>query len=275
MKVLLTNDDGPSSPLLAFAIEALGNLEGIDVLKIAIPDSEKSWQSHAMSGHGSINPREAMIEDAHVVLVDGTPADCVDWAMHNLFAHGEWPDLVISGVNCGKNTGLGFVLSSATIGACLHANVAEPPRAGLALSQDFHDLAYGAVVKRGEVSLAALAALRGRIKKQIKEVWDYLTERDDFLRHPVTWNVNFPETRANDLQIVETSIGDSRLEQCFRERGRRYEHSLARYVEDSDPCSDGAVLEQGHITVSQIDIRRLCAAEVLEKEELLALGSKK
>lgn len=265
MKVLLTNDDGPSSPLLALAIETLGDLNGIDDLKIAIPDSEQSWQSHAMSGHGSINPRETIIEDAHVVLVDGTPADCVDWAMHNLFGEGEWPDLVISGVNCGKNTGLGFVLSSATIGACLHANVAEPPRAGLALSQDFRNLAYGAAVKSGDMPLSERAALRGQVKRQIKEVWDYLTKRDDFLRHPITWNVNFPEIRDPDLQIVATSIGDSRLKQCFQERGGRFEHSLAHYIEDPDPCSDGVVLERGHISVSQIDIRRLCTVEATGK----------
>lgn len=258
MKVLLTNDDGPDSPLLAFAIETFRNLKGIDVLKIAIPDSEQSWKSHSMSGHGWINPRETTIEDAHVVLVDGTPADCVDWAMHNLFSDGEWPDLVISGVNCGKNTGLGFVLSSATIGACLHANVAEPPRPGLALSQDFHDLAFGAAVKAGNVSLKELADLKGRVERHIIEVWEYLRAKDEFLQRPVTWNVNFPETVAHDLQIVEAPIGDSRLEQCFRERGGRYEHSLARYCEDTHPRSDGAVLERGHITLSQIDIRRLC-----------------
>ncbi len=259
MKVLLTNDDGPHSPLLACAIETLGSLEGIDVLKIAIPDSEQSWQSHAMSGHGSINPRQTTIGGAPVVLVDGTPADCVDWAMHNLFVDGDWPDLVISGVNCGKNTGLGFVLSSATIGACLHANVAEPPRPGIALSQDFHDLAFGAAVKAGKASGPELADIRARVARHIREVWAYLRPKEDFLHRPLTWNVNFPEIAAEDVQIVEASIGDSRLEQCFRQRGGIFEHSLARYSEDPDPRSDGAVLERGHITVSQIDVRRLCA----------------
>lgn len=257
MKVLLTNDDGPNSPLLACALETLTELKGIDTLKIAIPDSEQSWKSHAMSGHGSINPRETKIGAAHVTLVDGTPADCVDWAMHNLFSNDEWPDLVISGVNCGKNTGLGFVLSSATIGACLHANVADPPRPGLALSQDFQDLAYGAAVKAGEVSSQKLDALQRQVAKHIKKIWAYLSADGKSLQRPVTWNVNLPEISAADLQIVETPIGDSRLEQCFREKGGRYEHSLARYNEDPNPLSDGAVLAQGHITLSQIDIRRL------------------
>ncbi|MBU1641297.1 MAG: hypothetical protein KKG53_12550 [Proteobacteria bacterium] len=258
MKVLLTNDDGPDSPLLAFAIEALCDFKEIALLKIAIPDSEQSWKSHAMSGHGSINPREAIIAGSPVVLVDGTPADCVDWAMHNLFAKGEWPDLVISGVNCGKNTGLGFVLSSATIGACLHANVAEPPRPGLALSQDFHDLAFGAAVKRGDVSAQHLITLRVQVKRHITTIWDHLRRKDAFLRRPVTWNVNFPEQEAPDLQIIEAAIGDSRLEQCFKEREGRYEHSLARYAEDVNPGTDGVALKHGHITVSQIDVRRLC-----------------
>ncbi|MDA3785718.1 MAG: 5'/3'-nucleotidase SurE [Deltaproteobacteria bacterium] len=260
MKVLLTNDDGPDSPLLAFTIETVAALPGIALLKIAIPDSEQSWKSHAMSGHGSINPRVTEIAGAQVTLVDGTPADCVDWAMHNLFAGGEWPDLVISGVNCGKNTGLGFILSSATIGACLHANVAEPPRAGLAFSQDFHDLAYGAALKAGEVSGRELAGLRVRIKSDIERVWAYLRNKEQFLRQPLTWNVNFPETTGPGAPITETSIGDSRLKQCFQERGGRFQHSLAHYIEDPSPGSDGTVLARGQISISRLDIRRLCAA---------------
>lgn len=258
MKILLTNDDGPSSPLLAFAIEALQDIPQITDLKIAIPHAEQSWKSHAMSGHGSINPRETLVNGNHVVQVDGTPADCVDWAMHNLFRDDDWPDLIISGVNCGKNTGLGFVLSSATIGACLHANVAEPPRPGLALSQDFRDLDFASAVKSGKVPLSQLGNLRSQIKKQIKEVWGYLTGKDEFLKRPITWNVNLPEEQKPDLQIVASTIGDSRLEQCFREKAGRYEHSLARYAEDPDPNSDGAVLARGHISISEIDVRRLC-----------------
>jgi 5'-nucleotidase len=259
MKVLLTNDDGPTSPLLAFAIEALGELADIKVLKIAIPDCEQSWKSHAMSGHGSINPRPTTIAGAPVVLVDGTPADCVDWAMHNLFAAGQWPDLVVAGVNCGKNTGLGFVLSSATIGACLHANVAEPPRPGLAFSQDFGDLAVAAAVKQGTLSKRQRATLREQVVANIKTSWAYLLDKEGFRQRPVTWNINFPENAAPVQRLVESVIGDSRLEQCFRKKKGRFEHSLARYAEDPDPHSDGVVLAGGHITVSEIDIRRLCA----------------
>lgn len=258
MKVLLTNDDGPTSPLLAFAIEALAGLPDIDLLKIAIPQCEQSWKSHAMSGHGSINPRPTTIAGAPVVLVDGTPADCVDWAMHNLFAAGQWPDLVVAGVNCGKNTGLGFVLSSATIGACLHANVAEPPRPGLAFSQDFADLAVAAAVKQGTLSNRQQATLRDQVVGNIKASWAHLLNKEGFLHRPVTWNINFPEHGGPAPRLVESAIGDSRLAQCFREKEGRFEHSLARYAEDPDPDSDGVALAGGHITVSEIDIRRLC-----------------
>ncbi|PLX49722.1 MAG: hypothetical protein C0613_06645 [Desulfobulbaceae bacterium] len=258
MRILLTNDDGPHSPLLAFAIEALGEIAEIDVLKIAIPDGEQSWKSHAMSGHGAINPRQTTIADTEVVLVDGTPADCVDWAMHNLFADDQWPDLVVAGVNCGKNSGLGFVLSSATIGACLHANVAEPPRPGLALSQDFHDLSRAAAVKNGRADVAELAVLRDRIKKQLRAVWDFLQRQADFPQQPLTWNVNLPAEPSPECRIRQSTIGDSRLAQCFQERQGRFEHALARYIEDPHPGCDGSVLDQGHISISRLDIRRLC-----------------
>lgn len=259
MRLLLTNDDGPHTPLLAWAITALSSLPEISELKIAIPDSEQSWKSHAMSGHGSINPRQTLIAGHDVVLVDGTPADCVDWAMHNLFVGDEWPDLVVSGVNCGKNTGLGFVLSSATIGACLHANVAEPPRTGLALSQDFSDLGFAAAVKNGEIDPQDLKDLQAQITRHIRLTWQHLlAQQPDAFHTPLTWNVNFPKQETAALQVKETRIGDSRLEQCFQAKEGRFQHSLARYREDPSPDSDGMVLAEGHISLSPIDIRRLC-----------------
>ena len=46
----------------------------------------------------------------------------------------EKPDMVVSGINMGINMGLGFVLSSGTVGACLEANIAGVP--AVALSQE-------------------------------------------------------------------------------------------------------------------------------------------
>ena len=55
----------------------------------------------------------------------GTPADCVNLGIYNLLE--SKPDIVVSGVNLGFNTGLGFLLASGTVGACFEANIAGLP----------------------------------------------------------------------------------------------------------------------------------------------------
>ncbi|EJT80616.1 TTL domain-containing protein [Gaeumannomyces tritici R3-111a-1] len=53
------------------------------------------------------------------VLVDGTPASCVQIGLHHLFAERGPVDLVLSGPNYGRNTTALFALSSGTLGGAL------------------------------------------------------------------------------------------------------------------------------------------------------------
>ena len=256
MNVLVTNDDGYRSPLLWMLVKAMARLPWVEDLQVAVPDGEQSWKSHAMSGLGAINPRRVQTDGHEVTLVDGTPADCVDWAMHNLFA--EFPDLVVSGVNCGHNSGLGFVMSSATVGACWHANLVAPPRAGVAISQHFPMEGHRRM-RLGQAGPEELAALEANVLRCLDALWAALRARPDFPSAPVTWSANFPIAPAADLRVIDAVIGDSRLAQCFQEREGRFEHALVSYIEDEDPASDGMVMRSGHISLSRIDLRVLCS----------------
>jgi len=53
------------------------------------------------------------------VLVDGTPASCVQLGLHHLFKDQGDVDLVLSGPNYGRNTTAIFALSSGTIGGAM------------------------------------------------------------------------------------------------------------------------------------------------------------
>jgi tubulin---tyrosine ligase len=53
------------------------------------------------------------------VLVDGTPASCVQLGLHHLFKDRGRVDLVLSGPNYGRNTTAIFALSSGTIGGAM------------------------------------------------------------------------------------------------------------------------------------------------------------
>ena len=141
MRALVTNDDGVHSPgLLALASAAVA--KGLEVTVVA-PSYDASGSSAAMtaaSQDGKVMV-DAVEETAgegrsgiRVFGVPGPPAFIVRAAMYGAF--GPVPDLVLSGVNRGLNTGRA-VLHSGTVGAALTA--ATYGRSGLAVSAAVDD----------------------------------------------------------------------------------------------------------------------------------------
>jgi len=118
MKILLTNDDGYNAPGILALYKTLRSCH--DVILIA-PDREKS-----AVGHG-ITLNEPMRIDTinskgndRVYAISGTPADCVKLGLSQIFT--TPPDLVISGINPGSNTGVN-VNYSGTVGAAREAAI--------------------------------------------------------------------------------------------------------------------------------------------------------
>lgn len=120
MRLLVTNDDGIHSVgihVLAAALAAAGH----DLLVIA-PASERSGTGAALGVSGAYDAMDAVqmtlpgAEDVEAWSLDGTPAMCVLAA--RLGGFGDPPDVVVSGINAGLNTGRA-VLHSGTVGAVL------------------------------------------------------------------------------------------------------------------------------------------------------------
>ena len=120
MRVLVTNDDGIEAPGLHALAAALDGA-GYQVL-VAAPDRDHSGYSAALGDVGGdphLRIAEARIPGAEHVpawSVAGPPALCVLSA--RLGGFGEAPDIVVSGINPGNNTGRA-VLHSGTVGAAL------------------------------------------------------------------------------------------------------------------------------------------------------------
>jgi 5'-nucleotidase len=139
MNVLVTNDDGVASPGLHALARALVD-DGYDVIVVA-PDREMSGSSAAI---GQVHVEEG-IDAERVVLpgLDGVPAYAVAGPpglcvlSARLGGFGDAPDLVVSGINPGANTGRA-VLHSGTVGAALTA--ANFGCRGLAVSIDVSTL---------------------------------------------------------------------------------------------------------------------------------------
>ena len=138
VRVLITNDDGIESPglhALAAAVASTGN-----VVVVAAPQVDMSGQSAAIGRlhvDRTIDVQERTFEGLDGIqchAVDGPPALCVIAA--HLGAFGDPPDVVVSGINPGPNTG-GAVLHSGTVGAALTA--ANFDLSGMAVSMGVGD----------------------------------------------------------------------------------------------------------------------------------------
>ena len=125
MKILLTNDDGIRSLRIQIAEKALLDM-GHQVMVVA-PLYEQSAKSMAMTTRGV----EYMKMDETHYAVEGTPVDCVNFALEGLK---ETPDLVVSGINNGFNLGIDIYYSG-TVGAAFQAQYLGYP--SIAFSADY------------------------------------------------------------------------------------------------------------------------------------------
>ncbi|HKI73954.1 MAG TPA: 5'/3'-nucleotidase SurE [Pseudomonadales bacterium] len=137
MRILVTNDDGIDSPgihELARTIESAGH----EVVVVA-PDHDASGTATALGRISSELPVKVSQEriagfKGEAYAIAGPPALCVI-ATH-LEAFGPIPDMVISGINAGLNTGRS-TLHSGTVGAVLTAQ--NFGLRGIAVSLDSSD----------------------------------------------------------------------------------------------------------------------------------------
>lgn len=251
-KVLLTNDDSHRSPLLRLTIECL---EQWFELVIVVPKEEQSWKGKSISRFEPLHIEEVDLFGRKAFTVSGTPADCVNIGVYELC--GERPDLVISGLNTGLNTGTSFLLSSGTIGAALEANIAGIP--GLALSQAFDSKTYHHFVTHSSLTQEMQEAIDSSSLKSFEQCLTFFLRHQELLRADIVWNVNFPHQRKEFCRMMLCSVGHSFYSRIFRKSGRHYEHHLAvdEIRRDKDGNYDLPLLRSGDITCSPIDIREL------------------
>jgi len=163
--ILVTNDDGIHAPGLRVAERIAAEL-GANVWVVA-PEEDCSGRSQAITMHQPLRLREC---GERRFALSGTPADCVLFASAHFFAN-KTPDLVISGVNSGANTG-DAAMYSATVGAALAAAHIGWP--AVALSQAF-------IGDRNLIDWNVSEELSaGYIRECLKE------------NSGISWNINFP-----------------------------------------------------------------------------------
>ena len=115
MRVLISNDDGVYAPGLLALYQALSTIAEVVVVA---PMTEQSGCASALSISTPLYTQQL---DSGFIAVNGSPADCVYLALHELYPQTRF-DCVITGINSGANLGQD-VLFSGTFGAALTAQI--------------------------------------------------------------------------------------------------------------------------------------------------------
>jgi 5'-nucleotidase len=239
VRALITNDDGIESPgIHALAHAALD--AGLDPV-IAAPSWDSSGASASLTsverdGRFLVETRTLEgLEPVPAHAAEAAPAFIVRAAVAGAF--GDPPDVVLSGINLGPNTGQA-ILHSGTVGAALTA--ATLGRRGLAVSIELGDDLHWATAREvATVAARWLAAADG----------------------PVVVNVNVPNVSPEELRGFERAglASFGAVQTVVTESGAGSVKLAYRGVEaELEPGTDAALLADGIATFTPL--RSVCAA---------------
>jgi len=191
MRILVTNDDGIHAPGLS-ACEEIARALSDDVWIVA-PETDQSGVSHSLSLNDPLRLRAI---DARHFAVKGTPTDCVIMGVRHIMP--EKPDLVLSGVNRGRNCAEDVTYSGTVAGAMEGAVLGIP---SFALSQ-----AYAFAMKRLPLWETAIRHAPDLIRRVLKAG----------MPRDVLVNVNFPDCAPDEVAGVAVAVQGKRDQELLR-----------------------------------------------------------
>jgi len=210
VRILVTNDDGIHAEGLDVCEKIARSLSD-DVWVIA-PEYDQSGVAHSLSLNDPLRLRQ--VEERRFA-VRGTPTDCIIMGARHVL-NGKGPDLVLSGVNRGRNAGED-VIYSGTIAGAMEGTVLGIP--SVALSQSYKSRSGQAPY--WDTSLRFAPDIIRRVLKQ-------------GLPHDVLMNVNFPDCPPDAVKGIRvTSQGRRRQERLHidqRHDGRGNPYYWIAYV---------------------------------------------
>jgi 5'-nucleotidase len=196
MRILCTNDDGIHAPGLK-VIEEIARQISDDVWVVA-PELDQSGVSHSLSLNDPLRLRE--VDERHF-SVRGTPTDCVIMGARHILKD-KPPDIVLSGVNKGRNAAEDVVYSG-TIAGALEGTILGLP--SFALSQEFS-------LETRTMPLWDTALKFG--PDVIRNVMKLGVPRDTVI------NVNFPACMPDEVRGIKVTRQGKRNQGFLRVDGR-------------------------------------------------------
>ncbi len=243
--ILVTNDDGIDSPALMPLARELARLGRV---RVVVPDGERSWIGKAISRWDELRVARSEREGIEVVAVRGFPADCTNLAVHSLFD--EPPELVVSGVNIGLNVGLGFFLSSGTVGAAMEGWIAGIPAIALSIGRPGEDRAWkrDAVGNPDDPIWRRAASVGADVVRCVRD--EGFPEGVDLL------SVNYPIEADIETPRVVTELAAVGYDRLFRRKAEGlYVHDFDGALRDSDGVgmlTDLSVVRSGRVSITPV-----------------------
>jgi len=242
MRILVTNDDGISAPGLAVAEAIAAELAGPEgEVWVVAPAFEQSGVAHAVS---YIRPMRIERLGPRRAAVEGSPADCVLAAIHEVMKDGR-PNLVLCGVNRGHNLAQD-TLYSGTIGGAMEGALQD--LRSIALSQYFSPRLQGE---------ALFDSARGHGADVVRRLMAAGLWEDH--SYGVFFNINFPPVPAAEVRGIQATRQGRRAGPTFGAQShtapnqRTYLWLTHGHGNDTaEPGTDAREAMEGWITVTPL-----------------------
>lgn len=249
--ILVTNDDGITSPGIRNLIEAAKTLGKVVVVA---PDKAQSGMGHAITiGTPLRMDKVDMFGDIEAWQISGTPVDCVKLAVDKIL-HRK-PDLCISGINHGANHSIN-VIYSGTMSAAMEASIESIPSIGFSL------LDY-----RFEADFSAAVFYANSIIKTVLQ--------NNLDKH-LLLNVNIPSVPKREIKGIKIcKQAYAKYKEEFDERidphGKKYYWLTGEFINfDKDKDTDVWALQNNYVSIVpvQFDLTNYTLKKLLEKKKL-------
>jgi len=229
LQILVTNDDGIGADGIDVIVQALLQMENVEVTVVAPLENQSG--TGGKTTDGALTVTDAMTKSGYVAkAVAGFPADSIVWAIDQKGIDFV-PDLVVSGINNGQNYSLEIVTLSGTVGAARAAAKRNIP---------------SVAVSQGLADAPDFPTAAGALVQWVQDHRDELLARSDGDAVTEFANINAPTCAAGlmirgVIEVPIESMGTS-------------DYNANDCASKVEPTGDVSGFQNGYVTISMLPV---------------------
>ncbi len=246
--ILVTNDDGITSP----GIKALvTTMQELGTVVVVAPDKPQSSKGYAITIGEPLRLKKVDIfENVEAYQCTGTPVDCVKLAVSVILK--RKPDLCVAGINHGINSSIN-VIYSGTMSAAMEGSI-----------EGINGIGFSVIDNDYDVDLTVAKIYCKKIASLVL---------DNGLPEGVLLNVNMPENSSDGFKGIKicrqaNAKWEEEFDQRTDPRGQNYYWLTGKFVNhDNGEDTDEWALKNGYVSVVpiQYDLTAYKTMDVLKK----------